>query len=592
MEYGLKMKKILVILMAMVMCAATILPSETTAAAATEGAVQKVTLKIGNKNVTKKTKSMYIGSTATLKVKVTPTAAKKKITYKSSRKSVAVVNSKGRITAKRAGTTKITVTVTGKDNVRKTTYVKIRVKKRPVSKITLNKTSVNMYTGSSYTLKATVYPKKATNKKVYWISSNKNVAVVSSTGKVTAKNPGTAVITVKAKDGSKKQRTCKVTVRKKPVDITGLEIISQTKLKLTLSEPVKLTDDKFTVKKKMTKNGAYYLECPIKLVVSADNKTYILLLKEEGVIEAGSYAGVFVTGLTGKSMIEKQVCYDPIPEEIVITEEVGTSLNLDFCLNSDSTVGYAKYEIVSGTLVKGISIEELSGKHYIKGTPEEAADNQKAVIRETDEMGNQRDITVVQNFYDANNIVCESDTYVQNLGDNYYAAMIYIKGGSGSYTCSLVETDADFITEIDVLSTSIYIATDKSKIVKPGTYKARFKVTDAANPEIYTYATYTWIFEERLITTVTINNMTEAEYEDYYYLGFVDVTTGSQTRASDKSYIKDTLQSEYTVKSKPGMYHVYMYNGETWMLICRNVKITASGKLTYDWPAVSGQSAK
>lgn len=47
---------------------------------------------------------------------------------------------------------------------------------------------------------------------VTWKSSNKRVATVSSKGKVTAKKPGTATITVTTKD-HKKIATCRITVR-------------------------------------------------------------------------------------------------------------------------------------------------------------------------------------------------------------------------------------------------------------------------------------------------------------------------------------------------------------------------------------------
>ena len=66
--------------------------------------------------------------------------------------------------------------------------------------------------GKSIKLKATIMPSNADNKKVTWKSSNKRVATVSSKGKIKAKNKGTAIITVKTKDG-KKTAKCKVTVK-------------------------------------------------------------------------------------------------------------------------------------------------------------------------------------------------------------------------------------------------------------------------------------------------------------------------------------------------------------------------------------------
>lgn len=62
-----------------------------------------------------------------MKVSVSPHETKKRITYKSSKESVAAVSKKGRVTAKKAGTAKIMVTVSGNGYKKKTTWVKIQV---------------------------------------------------------------------------------------------------------------------------------------------------------------------------------------------------------------------------------------------------------------------------------------------------------------------------------------------------------------------------------------------------------------------------------------------------------------------------------
>lgn len=72
--------------------------------------------------------------------------------------------------------------------------------------IKLNKKEITLEVGKSQTLKIT-----GTKKKVTWSSNKKSVATVSSTGKVTGKKPGTAVITAKVDN---KKYTCKVTVKK------------------------------------------------------------------------------------------------------------------------------------------------------------------------------------------------------------------------------------------------------------------------------------------------------------------------------------------------------------------------------------------
>ena len=80
------------------------------------------------------------------------------------------------------------------------------------TKVTLNKSSLTLNTGSSSVLKPTVSPNNATNKNVTWKSSNTNVATVDMDGKVTGKSKGTATITATTVDGNK-SATCKVTVK-------------------------------------------------------------------------------------------------------------------------------------------------------------------------------------------------------------------------------------------------------------------------------------------------------------------------------------------------------------------------------------------
>ena len=86
--------------------------------------------------------------------------------------------------------------------------------------VALNKTTLTLDIGKTSTLKATVYPSNAANKKCTWSSSNTSVATVDSNGKVTAKKAGTATITVKTSNG--KTATCKVTVNLPAPQITGL----------------------------------------------------------------------------------------------------------------------------------------------------------------------------------------------------------------------------------------------------------------------------------------------------------------------------------------------------------------------------------
>ena len=146
--------------------------------------------------ITAKVSQVYVGKNAT--IKVTKTKVTGKVTFKSSNKKVATVNSKGVITGKKAGKAVITVKV-GKYTKKLTVKVK-----KPSFKLV--KSSVKLKKGN----KTTIRVKAAPVSKVTYKTSNKKVATVNSKGVVTAKKKGTAKITVKCNGIT---RTFKVTVK-------------------------------------------------------------------------------------------------------------------------------------------------------------------------------------------------------------------------------------------------------------------------------------------------------------------------------------------------------------------------------------------
>lgn len=131
-------------------------------------------------------------------------------------------------------------------------------------KVTLNKSSLTLCTSTkaagnlktTFNLKATLdvrdYPQ------ITWESSNKNVAVVSNTGKVTAKKQGTAKITAKAEGGAK--ATCTVTVKGVPGKITlnkkSVNLKVRKKFQIKVKLPSGTVCSKFTYKSNKPKIAA------------------------------------------------------------------------------------------------------------------------------------------------------------------------------------------------------------------------------------------------------------------------------------------------------------------------------------------------
>ena len=81
-----------------------------------------------------------------------------------------------------------------------------------VSSVTMSRSSLRIYEGKSYSLSAAVSPADATDKSLYWGSSNPDIATVDQNGKVTGKAPGVCTIFAQAQDGSKVFAACSVRV--------------------------------------------------------------------------------------------------------------------------------------------------------------------------------------------------------------------------------------------------------------------------------------------------------------------------------------------------------------------------------------------
>lgn len=167
-------------------------------------AVEKITLNTNYKVLKRK-------QSVTLKAKIEPSnASVKKVTWTSSDKKIATVSKTGKVVAKKAGI--VTITCKSTDGTNKFATCRIVVG-TPVTSVALNKTKITIKRKKTYSLVPTVKPLNATDKGVEWTSSNPKVATVSPSGVVTAVKKGKATITCKAKDGSGKKKTCKVTVK-------------------------------------------------------------------------------------------------------------------------------------------------------------------------------------------------------------------------------------------------------------------------------------------------------------------------------------------------------------------------------------------
>ena len=177
--------------------------------------------------------TLYEGESFTLIATITPeNATNKNVIWSSSNTSVATV-ANGEITALEVGSATITVTTEDGGKTAKC-YISVKAK---VERVSLDRASITLTEGDTYSLTATITPSNATNKNVIWSSNNTSVATVVD-GKVTALKAGTATITVTTEDGGK-TATCDVIVNEKIYPVEGV-LLDKTSLDVVVGNTVTL----------------------------------------------------------------------------------------------------------------------------------------------------------------------------------------------------------------------------------------------------------------------------------------------------------------------------------------------------------------
>ncbi len=166
------------------------------------------------------TLNLIASQSSTAQATVSPADANdKSLRWSSSDESVATVNSQGRITAVGRGECVITATCAANPDVSATLTVNVIQR---VTAIRFDDSSVSLPVKTDYQLSWTVEPADASIQDVTFSSNNKNVATVDAFGNVTGVSKGTAVITVKATDGSNRQGQIKVQVTQ-PVEGVSIQ---------------------------------------------------------------------------------------------------------------------------------------------------------------------------------------------------------------------------------------------------------------------------------------------------------------------------------------------------------------------------------
>ena len=223
--------------------------------------------------------------------------------------------------------------------------------------ITVTPTTLSLTEGKTATLSATVTPAEA-NQKVTWTSSNKTVATVDATGKVTAKAAGDAKITATTKDGTTLTATCAVTVTAAPKAELVAESTSISCDELEYgyttgsSASAVITnkgnaDANTTIAMEKGSASAFTLTGAVSAIAAGKKAT--LTVQAKTGLAAGAYTdNIKVT--YGKNELSIPVTVNVSKRAITITAD-----------NKEKTYGNANpqltYQITSGNLIKGDSID-------------------------------------------------------------------------------------------------------------------------------------------------------------------------------------------------------------------------------------------
>ena len=210
----------------------------TITATTSNGMTASATVTVSQTSVTgisldKSSLTLTVGSTGTFTATVTPiNASDKSITWSSSDRSVATVDSSGKVKAIKAGTSKITATASNGMKAEATVTVQSGGGGGNQPTITLNKSTENICVGCKVTLVATTNPSNLT---VTWTSMDPTVATVTSTGIVTGKKVGSTTIVASA--GGKEARFVAV-VKADAAESVSLDKTSAT---IEVNKTVRLT---------------------------------------------------------------------------------------------------------------------------------------------------------------------------------------------------------------------------------------------------------------------------------------------------------------------------------------------------------------
>ena len=212
---------------------------------------------------------IMVGESLQLSATVEPmNATDKEVSWSSSDDTVLSVSPYGLVSALKEGKAVVTALAGKCVSVCQVSVVKGEV---AVSSIDLDKTVANLKVGETITIKATVRPDDATDKKVEWKSSDETVAKVDNDGKVTAVLEGSVLISATAGNIT---AVCSVTVNSDGFKPNG-EYLAFTGLSYSGSITYECNDNNIIVEYSLDTQQWFPWNNTVKILLNTGTKIYV-----------------------------------------------------------------------------------------------------------------------------------------------------------------------------------------------------------------------------------------------------------------------------------------------------------------------------
>lgn len=196
-----------------------------------------------------------VKGTVKLQAKVSPAnATKRRLSFRSSDRSIADVSSSGVIRGRSEGKTKITVSANDGSGKKAVCTVQVSIPSKSVI-VDADAYGTKLEVGKKITIGASVLPANATNRGVRFASTNPQVAKVSQSGVVTGLEAGKTTIQAAAADG---RSSAAVEVEVYKVELRDKKLIAHRGLS---SEAPENTSKAFEL---AVKKGFYGVECDVR----------------------------------------------------------------------------------------------------------------------------------------------------------------------------------------------------------------------------------------------------------------------------------------------------------------------------------------